>query len=43
MARTFSRAMDKLHDFVASRPGIRELAVVHSAAPGLAERLKEYL
>lgn len=43
MTRTVSRAMDKLHEFVAGRSGIRELAVVHSAAPQLAEELKNRL
>jgi len=43
MLRTVSRAMDRLYEFVASQPGIRELALVHSAAPELAEELRQRL
>lgn len=43
MARTVSKAMDRLHEFVASRSGIGDLVLVHSDAPELAEGLKQRL
>jgi DegV family protein with EDD domain len=43
MVRAASRGMDQLYDFVRSRENIRELVIVHSAAPEQAEALRARL
>jgi DegV family protein with EDD domain len=43
MVRAASRGMDQLYDFVRSRDNIRELVIVHSAAPEQAETLRTRL
>jgi len=43
MVRAVSRGMDQLYDFVSSKKNIRELIIVHSAAPERAEALRARL
>jgi len=43
MVRAASRGMDQLYNFVRSRGNIRELVIVHSAAPEQADSLRERL
>jgi DegV family protein with EDD domain len=43
MVRAASRGMDQIYEFVRSKDNIRELVVVHSAAPERAEELRERL
>jgi DegV family protein with EDD domain len=41
MVRAASRGMDQIYDFVHSRENIREMVIVHSAAPERADELKQ--
>jgi DegV family protein with EDD domain len=43
MVRTFSRGIDRLYRFAASKKGIREMAIAHSAIPETAERFRSRL
>ena len=43
MVRAVSRGMDQIYDFVRSKEKIRELVIVHSAAPERADELRERL
>ncbi|HEY41058.1 MAG TPA: DegV family protein [Dehalococcoidia bacterium] len=43
MVRAVSRGMDHIHDFVRSKDNVREMIIVHSAAPERAAELRQRL
>jgi len=43
LARTYSRGMDRLYEFVADRPNIQDLAIAYSTVPEQANQMKKRL